>query len=245
MPTNNALQCAQHGDAFVTYVCKHLVDQPRQRWYCDYPSEDNRWPDAWCQQCDEAFQKEGEWNEKNENATDIKIICNSCYEERLASSLEFLEQDVLQAWNAVVTDCHEELCAKQDALETLFSLSKHKRWDYDQSTGLLTFSNNGIPAVIADVEFIGSYSTVSETWLWSWSNFHLLENVRTRIKAVREYGEHRAFPRLTIPKWPADEVHGWEVSAVATHVLSAKGVYRAPTENGFLFMAIMEVGRSS
>jgi len=141
----------------------------------------------------------------------------------------------------MVTECHRQLCSKQDLLESQFSLSKHTRWDYDQATGLLTFSNDGIPAVISNIEIVGSVSTVTDTWLWSWANFHFLPNVRTQIVAVRDFGEKEDFPQLTIPKWHADEVDGWEMSAIATHVLDAKGVYRVPTGKGFLFMAMTNV----
>jgi hypothetical protein len=152
-----------------------------------------------------------------------------------------MEPSVLQSWTAEADRCYAALCDKQDLLETDFSLSKHKRWDYDQETGLLVFSNNGVPAVYADIEMIGSVSTKTDTWLWSWANFHFLENVRTRVLAVRDYGETNGFPYLTVPKWPADENKGWGVSAIATHVLDAKGVYRVPTDNGFLFMAITTI----
>jgi len=113
---------------------------PKQRWYCDYPSEDNPWPDAWCKQCDAEFQKEGEWNEKNEGAMKIKLLCNHCYESGHASSIECIEEGGTDSWMQMVTECHRQLCSKQDLLESQFSLSKHTRWDYDQATGLLTFS---------------------------------------------------------------------------------------------------------
>lgn len=241
MANDNAIQCAEHGEATAAYVCEHLAQNPKQRWYCDYPSEDDPWPDAWCQRCEAEFSKEGAWNENNEGAAKIKLVCHHCYESGHALSIEGVEEDIADAWMETLADCHRQLCAKQERLESKFGLSKHKRWDYDQETGLLTFSNDGIPAVIADIEMIGSVSTVSDTWLWSWANFHLLPNVRSRIVAARAFGEQRDFPRLTVPKWPADAVDGWEMSAIAAHVLEAKGVYRAPTGKGFLFMALTDI----
>ena len=44
-----------------------------------------------------------------------------------------------------------------------------------------------------------------------------------------------------VQQWPAEEVDGWEMAGVAAHVLGAQGVYRVPSANGFLFMAIMGV----
>lgn len=241
MSTDSAIQCSQHGESAAAYVCEHLAVNPEQQWFGDYPSEENQCPDAWCERCDAAFQKEGAWNENNEGTAKIKMICTGCYEAGIASSVDCLEEEIIESWRKTVAECHGNLCAKHELLASRFSLSEHKRWDYDQETGLLVFSNDGVPAVIADIEVIGSVCSISDTWLWSWANFHLLANVRTRIKAVREFGERSGFPRLTVPKWRADQCAGWEVSAIAADVLEAKGVYRAPTDNGFLYMAMTDI----
>ncbi len=241
MTTDNPFQCTEHGKANAAYICEHLAMNPEQQWYCDYPSEDNPWPDAWCELCDTEFQKEGEWNEKNDNFLKIKMICNHCYELFHAKSIECIKEGVIESWAQMVSECHQQLCTRQELLDGQFGLSKHKRWDYDQQTGLLTFSNNGVPAVISNIEMIGSISTASDTWLWSWANFHILPDVRAQIVAAREFGEKKGFPRLTVPKWQADEIDGWEVSAIAACILDAKGVYRVPTEKGFLFMAMTDI----
>ncbi len=241
MTSENTIQCAEHGEACITYICGHLSENPAQQWYCDFPTEDNRWPDAWCPKCEKEFLKEGGWNEKNEDCLNLKIICNHCYESAIAASIDALAGNALASWGDAIADCNEALHQKQALLETNFSISKHKHWDYDQATKLLAFSNDGVLAVTAEIELIGSLSTQSNTWLWAWANFNMLPNIRTRIKAVRNFGEEKRYPRLTVPKWSADEFDGWEMSGIATHILDAHGVYRVPSENGFLFMAITDI----
>lgn len=66
-------------------------------------------------------------------------------------------------WDALVKESYDFLYKQQDILEEDYLLSKHKRWDYDQDTGDLVFSNDGVPAVIAEFQFVGSISTTSET----------------------------------------------------------------------------------
>jgi uncharacterized protein DUF6882 len=78
------LECATHGSGFKTYVCKHLVSDPAKEWFSSEADEKNKWPDAWCSACDAFFQQEGEWNERNESNTTIKLLCHHCY-ERLRS----------------------------------------------------------------------------------------------------------------------------------------------------------------
>jgi hypothetical protein len=72
--------CEGHGPAFQTFVCEHLAANPRQTWFSSAPDDENRWPDAWCLGCQEHFQREGEWNEKNQKQLTAKLLCHLCYE---------------------------------------------------------------------------------------------------------------------------------------------------------------------
>ena len=64
--------------------------------------------------------------------------------------------------------------------------------------------------------------------------------VRIPMDKVREFGEAHDFPKLIVPEWTAEEVDGWEMSAIAADVIKAKGVYRAPVQDGFTFLAILD-----
>lgn len=237
------VECPAHGTVDAAYLCTHLLVDPQQEWFCDYPSEENPSPDAWCGACDREFQKEGEWNERNDQSLDIKLICHRCYEDFKGSSVAPLMDNRAEHWQRFVSDAIEELETKQDRLQERFDLSKHERWDLDQQTGEIVFSNAGVPAVAARFQFVGSTSTVSDTWLWSWANFSLERSNVEEMLTVRTFGEAQRFATLIVPKWPAAEEDGWELTAVATKVLDAEGAYRAPTEAGFVFMALTEVRR--
>ncbi len=235
------ITCQEHGAATTTYVCSHLATNPVQRWHSARASGDNPWPDAWCNACNATFLREGEWNDRNADALDLRILCNHCYEGASAKSIARLDAAQSKAWQELLSHCHEELSVKQEALKREYSLTRHKRWDRDQDRAELVFSNDGIPAVVATIEFVGSVSTQSNTWLWSWANPSTEESVRSRIVAVYEFGEAHDYPRLTVPKWPAEEANGWDMAAVAAHVLDAAGVYRTPSETGFTFLLLTEV----
>jgi hypothetical protein len=235
------VNCEEHGKADVTFVCAHLIADPVQRWHCARASTDNPWPDAWCDQCNEAYLREGEWNENNETCVDIEILCHHCYEQLLGKSVARLAGADLSAWHTFVKECHEELQIKQDTLRREYGLSRHKRWDWYQDRGELIFSNDGVPALVAKIEFVGSVSTASNTWLWSWADSSVSDTVRSRIAAVWDFGEERDFPHLMVPKWAAEEADGWDMAAVAAHVLDAAGIYRTPGDNGFTFILLMQM----
>ncbi len=239
------IECPTHGEAYATFVCRHLVDNPQQRWFCDAPSRDNRWPDAWCHDCDRAFQKHGEWNDRNESVLGVQLICHRCYEERKASSVAPLMAARRDGWKPFLSEAISDLQTKQDLLEQWFGLSKHERWDWDQETGGIVFSNGGVPALVARIQFVGSVSTLSNTWLWSWANPSIEAKTADDLLAVRTFGEAETFANLTVPKWPADEVDGWEMTAVAAKILDAQGAYRTSDDKGFTFMLLTEVSASS
>jgi hypothetical protein len=60
------INCHADGPAFETYICEHLAANPSQTWYSSAPTEQDRWPDAWCSICHQAYLSQNEWNEKNE-----------------------------------------------------------------------------------------------------------------------------------------------------------------------------------
>lgn len=117
------------------------------------------------------------------------------------------------------------LAARQAALIAEYAFTSYPRYDYDQHAATLTFfSGAERPDLIADVEFVGTLSTASGTWMWSWANFSLAEPVRSRITQVRD--AHTGIPHLTVPLWAADQHDGWHMTAIAAEVLDAKGAYR-------------------
>lgn len=237
------IECPVHGSNHGTYICSHLMNDPLQPWFCDYPAEDNPWPDAWCGACEEVFQTEGEWNENNEDDVDIRLVCSRCYDDQKGSSVAPLMEAASERWEPFISGAIDELTIKQDRLQERFDLSKHERWDYDQETGEIVFSNAGVPAVAGRFQIVGSISTVNDTWLWSWANFSLTPNIFEKLHTVRTFGESQGFANLTTPKWPASEEDGWELTAVAAKVLNADGAYRTPSGSGFLFMLLMDVRR--
>ena len=78
------IECETHGQAFETFICVHLAADPQQAWYSSEANEEDRWPDSWCSVCHEAYQQQGEWNDKNESGLKVKLFCHRCYESHRA-----------------------------------------------------------------------------------------------------------------------------------------------------------------
>lgn len=123
-----------------------------------------------------------------------------------------------------------ENCNKQ------FYLDSWPRWNYDLERGTLTFSWEDVPKVIATIQVVGTTSISGGTWLWGWANAHLPVAVTKAIEKVRELGKAEGLTELTRAKSKDDKFLGWEMTAIAAKVLGAKGAYRCPGENGFIYV---------
>ena len=139
-------------------------------------------------------------------------------------------------YDQFVRESYGYLNRVQEAAKRDFALGSYGRFDWDQRKETLTFSDKGVPKVIACVEFVGSISTRTKTWLWSWDNDSILPSVKEHIAEVRRFGELHGLRQLTTAKWGATEEDGWAMTAVTARILQAKGAYRSPHDNGCTFL---------
>lgn len=139
---------------------------------------------------------------------------------------------------------HEAVHALMDlneACEKKFGISAWPRWDYDLDAGTLTFSEEGVPRVVAQIQAVGTTSAISGTWLWAWANESIPPNMTQKLTAVRAFGLAEEIAELTEPSLPDDEYLGWEVTSLVARLTAAKGAYRCPNENGFLYVIYTEI----
>jgi hypothetical protein len=168
---------------------------------------------------------------------DIKVVCALCY-EGLRERNWVGDADKFEK---LLGEAVQFLKGRQARLWEEFQISSYERYDWDQGTGQLVFSNGGRPRVIADIVFVGSVSTKTNTWLWSWANGSHLEPVKAKMREVRAYGEHHRLLKLAAAHWSATEPDGWEMTAIAALLLDAVGAYRTPSDYGFTFMLMTRV----
>ncbi|HWB06386.1 MAG TPA: hypothetical protein VG796_25405 [Verrucomicrobiales bacterium] len=141
-----------------------------------------------------------------------------------------------EAFQDFIEEAGRYLKARIARAQETFGIGEYERFDRDLLTGRFWWSDAGVPKVEADLILVGSISTESNTWLWAWANPSLEGAELEDINRVRMFGEERGFTKLIEPKWPADEVDGWEMTAVAARLLEADSAYRCPSANGFLYV---------
>lgn len=146
-----------------------------------------------------------------------------------------------QGWEQVLSASADYSAVTQKALDDDYQVSSYEHWDLDQVTGELTFSDGGVQKLSARIEFVGSYSDRSKTWLWSWGNSTITPALYKRMDVLRSLGAKHQFNKLTQRSWPAQLSDGWEMATVANYLLKTKGIYRVPFETGFVFLLITDI----
>ena len=151
------------------------------------------------------------------------------------------EPDWYRSWRH---EALHQLIQKAEHLKSDFNLGRWERWDYDLDAGCLIFSHEGKTRVIANIQVVGSTSTSAGTWLWAWANDSLPQNVATDVMASKLFGEKHGIAELTTELLADDAIEnlGWELTAVTARLIEAKGAYRAPTDDGCLFLIFRDIG---
>jgi hypothetical protein len=123
-----------------------------------------------------------------------------------------------------------------------YHISSLPKWEYDLERGTLTFIHGGAPNVLASIQVVGTTSISGGTWLWGWANESLTPKVTTELAKVRAFGEAENISDLTTAELSDDEYLGWALTAVAAKLLGAKGAYRCPGKNGFVYVVYSSIG---
>ena len=134
-----------------------------------------------------------------------------------------------------------ELMRLNELCEQEFHISSWPRWDYDLDFGTLTFSQDGVPRVVASIQVVGTTSISGGTWLWAWANQSLPANVTQAMSKVLAFGKAEDITELIESEREDDEYIGWAMTAVAANGLKAKGAYRCPGDNGFVYVVYSSI----
>lgn len=244
------VDCSVHGPGYATFVCEHV----RRGVACGFvhdtdDSAGDPCPDAWCSACNEVLAREGgEWTEAAKATANICVLCPGCYEEARARNErlpEGLDAKVGElddaAFTKLVNVATHATRALQDAAQARTRFLDYARWDIDPDAGTFTFTDPARPSLRARYSSVGSFSTKTNTWMWSWNHDGMSERLLGETPRLRAFGESRGAQRVAEGYWNADEVDGWEMTSLAAHLLGADAVYRAPIEHVMFFVLLHDL----
>lgn len=135
-----------------------------------------------------------------------------------------------EAFDQLSQSSMQELQLKTQAA-TGWGLGKFKRWDFNQDTGQLVFSDPDGTTAKCSAQIIGSYNAADGSWEWAWNNPSVADNLKKDSLVVKKYGEDHGFKKLTEAAWNGSQDDAWAMAAIACKVCGSQGVYRGPASD--------------
>ena len=142
-----------------------------------------------------------------------------------------------------LADAVKEFGARSTKFDKEYAIADFDNWDYLQADGQLRFSKGGVTKVVANAQLLGSFSTYSDTWMWSWANSTVDSAVKKDIGKVREFGRAKGYRELIEPKFASDEDHAWKLVAASAQIVGAKSAFRGRIEDGWVYFLITDIRR--
>jgi hypothetical protein len=238
-PKPQRMDCSTHGASLSTFACVHLAASDSAGLGVRYDVESEEpWPDLVCDSCGD----EPEWTD--EQALErIRVLCSSCWEDAFNAHTRVHHRDP----NGWLEDARQRAARRQDRWADRFRIHDAARYRYglEDSPPWLGFGpTEGHYEILCDASVIGSWSSRSQTWLWGWANDWWDASLTREMVQIKRAGERLGIEPLWRGSIPGDESVAWRVSAAALDLLpSLEGIYRSPTPDGSLFLAVRNTRR--
>lgn len=148
-----------------------------------------------------------------------------------------LTAELLQLIAVAADEQDARLAAARDNL----GIGGADQWAANLAEGTISFTSAD-RTLTGPVQFIGSLSPATGTWLWGWANTGLPDHVVVSVSAAAAYGKANGISALVTPKLgEVDDGLASELAAVAIHLAGSGTLYRAAAGENVVFLAFGEL----
>ena len=135
-------------------------------------------------------------------------------------------------WHELLSACIGRSMLLQKRILRL--LVQDSKWDADFDSGKIYFDGRAF-----DMQFIGSESFSSNTWLWGYENINGFDDRLLELaNKAREFGEKFGLSIFSTPQFELDEnFNGHTISMVACTAFDEQNYYRIEYEGGAAYVA--------
>ena len=116
---------------------------------------------------------------------------------------------------------------------------KNQNWNVDLAEGTIAFGEDKYP-----VQFIGSESSSSETWLWGWENVNNFpQSVIELAEQIKSLGDSLGLDILTTAEMDLSEMINGHILATITCGSNDKNIcyYKGPHANGAALFGVSNI----
>lgn len=143
-------------------------------------------------------------------------------------------------YQELMAAAYSHMNKQSDLILDQWKLTDYPRFDWNQDTGQIIFSSESGHQLVADIQFIGSWSETAGTWMWSWFNQSVSDTMKKEIHQIKAFEEKHALTELIDPVWKAPIEAAWDMANLSCHLLDSEMVYRAPDPDkpGHTFLSL-------
>jgi len=127
----------------------------------------------------------------------------------------------------LLSACAGKATANQEACAQI--VTKNYNWQADFQKGIIAFGTSIFP-----VQFIGSESNISHTWLWSWANSNISDGVKKDALVLKKFGEEQGITEFITPEFEVGGLTSIHPILMVAAMLNEDNVcyYRGPYSGG-------------
>jgi hypothetical protein len=145
-------------------------------------------------------------------------------------------------FNLLISEARKSTKEKIEKLQTEFGIGSYERYKIDlQSSEIRFFDGEGTEKVLANLQFAGSWSPNSESWLWAWDNESVPPIAWEKMMKVQEFGKKNHLETVESSFEPCDEGEAWSMASIAAQILDAQCVYRVAGSKNIAFFLLFSI----
>ena len=215
------VQCDVHGEGERAYVCSHLAEHGVGLGFnANDPSEEDPFPDAWCDECELIRAAHDGWTDETEKLVTVLLLCSGCYEAarirntRTAVTLADLADlrwkcDSCEEWHTGPTldfgydaPAYWQTGHEKSAGLSSFSLAELPEWFLNEDLCIIDGQNFFVRGVI-HLPIIGT----TETFCWGvWGSLSK-ENFEKLLRTWEEAARVELTPMFS---WLSNQIEEYE-----------------------------------
>ena len=142
-------------------------------------------------------------------------------------------------FDAFVADSVRLVQETAGALNSRYGIGDFNKWDLDQESATLVFSNDSKKRAVCSVAAIGSIA--KGAWRWAWANSSILPPLSVESSKLKALAETTGMDIFSNESLVIDDDMPWELCGMALKELGGLGVYRCGTSEPSLFVIIKSV----
>ncbi|HEX7871101.1 MAG TPA: hypothetical protein VF455_13415 [Chryseobacterium sp.] len=134
----------------------------------------------------------------------------------------------------------QKLIPVQEKFKQEYDLDSYANWFYESEASILRLYNEDEDEIFFRYIPIGTFSSNSETWMWSWFNNSSFEPNKNETLKIKQFGEEHNYQKLVDGTFASDKYDGWQFLAIGILILGGIGVYKVNSDNLDIYMILTE-----